>query len=87
METLTVVKNPKRQAAGKLNVQKRATNSVKSNGYFKILEPTILLTGVVGVGVIFGIRFLNKKQEVVQEESEKGGLSSVKQRMRSRNNK
>ena len=60
-------------------MQKRATNPVKSNGYFKILVPTILLTGVVGVGVIFGIRFLNKKQEVVQEESEKGGLSSVKQ--------
>ena len=91
METLAVVKNSKH--AGKLNVQKRATNPVKSDGYFKILVPTILLTGVVGVGVIFGIRFMNKKHEVVRQRKEQEEepeqeerLSSVKQRMRSRGN-
>ena len=42
VETTTITKNPKKQAAGRLNVQKRTVNPVKVNGYFKILVPTIL---------------------------------------------
>ena len=84
VETITITKNPKRQAAGRLNVQKRTVNPVKVNGYFKILVPTILLTGVVGVGVILGRRMINKRQKVVESEDEEEGMSSVKQRMKNR---
>lgn len=84
-----ITKNPKRQAAGRLNVQKRVSNLVRSNGYFNILVPTILLTGVVGVGVILGVRVINKKQKVLEtqeegREDDEEGISSVKQRMRNR---
>ena len=84
VETITITKNPKRQAAGRLNVQKRTVNPVKVNGYFKILVPTILLTGVVGVGVILGRRMINKRQKVVESEDEEEAMSFVKQRMKNR---